>query len=268
MKFLYFFPTIIILFSGCTLSKEELLQSQEDEKIDLRLDYSIIGDNSEQDYYLIVLKDTISLYDQEPLYSGVSKQLLLSKNDLQEGFWILLKKWSSDDYVYESEPVFISFPIPENSLTADLKLEEGIPVSKRKAVCEINNVSFYVRDRYENVPWDANYLDDAVSGSLPDVYFKIENFFSTGYKDFVDQPLGKITYNFNKIIVPSSFPTIHLECYDYDFNVSSDDLIFSTIFYINPVKYQESVIDNGISKNISLYSFYANSISRLTIKKY
>lgn len=269
----------MILFAGCTLTKDELLQLQQNRIVSLTIDYNITGDTAKDNYTIIILKDTSDLYNQIPVIYGKTNRLSFSKEFFQDGFWILLKRWISNDFVYESKPLFIAFQIPENSANVNLKINESIAVKKRKTAIELINLSFDVKDRYDYnvykyISWDENKTDDAVSGIQSDIYFKLGNLFSTGYTDFADQPLGRFTYKFSKkIIIPASFQKITLECYDYDFNVSSDDLLFSTYFSIDPINYQSSSSENAISKNVSLNGYwYAYGIDFpspvLTIKIY
>jgi hypothetical protein len=251
----------MLLFVGCTLTKDEVLQLQPDSIVSLTIDYNITGDTEKDNYTIIILKDTSDLYNQTPVIYGKTNQLSFSKEFFQGGFWILLKRWISNDFVYESKPIFISFQIPENSANVNLKINESIAVKKRKTAIELINLSFDVKDRYDYnvykyISWDDNKTDDAVSGIQPDIYFKLVNLFSTGYTDFVSQPLGRFTYKFSKTIIPASFQKITLECYDYDFNVSSDDLLFSTYFSINPLENETVLSENAISKSISLNEHY------------
>lgn len=268
----------MLLFVGCTLTKDEVQQLQPNSIVSLTIDYHITGDTAKDNYTIIVLKDTSDLYNQAPVIYGKTNQLSFSKEFFQDGFWILLKRWISNDFVYESKPIFISFQIPENSANVNLKINESIAVKKRKTAIGLINLSFDVKDRYDYnvdkyISWDENKTDDAVSGIQPDIYFKLVNLFSTGYTDFVSQPLGRFTYEFSKTIVPASFQKITLECYDYDFNVSSDDLLFSTYFSINPLGKATVLSENAISKTISLNGYwYAYGIDFpspvLTIKIY
>jgi len=256
MKFLFYCTIIMILISGCTLSKEELLQTPEAKIITLNLDYTIDRNNPNKDYILILLNDTTDLHNQVPVSFGKKDQFLFTSDKLQKGFWILLKKWVGQDSVYESEPLFLTFQVPENSNVVNVKLKDIIPIKSRKIIYQIDSVSFNVRlkanyNGSEILPWDANGLDDAVSGSLPDIYFKIDNFFSTGYTDFIDQPIGRFIYKFRKTFIPYPVSTITLNCYDYDFNVSSDDLMYSIRFDFLG-KYNITITDNGISKRYDI----------------
>jgi hypothetical protein len=279
MKFLFYCISCSFLFSSCTLDKEEFINGPITKTIDLSINYSITGDDDTTNYIVILLKDTNDLHNQTPVVYGNSSHLTFPLDTSQKGYWILFKKWDANDVVYESKPLYISFHLIDSSKISNIKLNESIAVKARKVIYELKNVSFNISENYDYniddyIPWDKNKLDDAVSGPLPDVYFKLNDFFSTGYTDFIDQPLGRFSYKFHKTIIPSSLQTLTLTCYDYDFNVSPDDVMFTIFFDVNPVKYQVSATENGISKDFSIngYNDYYNSYSdpnpELSIKFY
>jgi hypothetical protein len=276
MRVLFYFSILTFAFYRCTLEKEEFLVGSTENGITLNLDYEIRGDKAtnKNKYIIILLRDTADLYNQIPLSFYNTNTMSLPVDTVQKGFWILFKRWVNQDSVYESDPFFISPMVPENSKSITVKFNESVPVNRRKVFYDIKSIKINIDNHYNTVGygsrnWDAGYLDDAVSGPLPDVYFKLDNLFKTGYTDFIDQPLGWFNYKFERQLIRMSQSTLTLKVFDYDFNTSPDDLILATTIYINDALYQQSVFLKGISKEISIdvLSRYSDS-GILLVNKY
>jgi hypothetical protein len=261
MKILSWFLILFPLLNSCTLSKEESEIIASPDKIVINLDYTITGDKSNDDYTLIILRDTVDMYHQTPLFYGVTRQFSISRDSLPKGFWILLKKWTYFNSVFESKPVYISFDTPEKSNIKTIIIDNPIVVKERKLIFELLKVNFYVHKlrSYHNETltyfhWDADTLDDNVSDSLPDIYFNLGEIFQSGKTEFVDHPYGLFTRNFNRFLIPSDTKTLSLSCYDYDFGTSADDLLFSITMDLTWLAIKD--FENGISRNISLNGSY------------
>jgi hypothetical protein len=250
-----------VLCFGCTLTKDELIQMPDNESVELTLGYTITG-NKTTEYAIIILRDTVDLYSQVPLFFG-NNAISIRKDTLRKGVWVLFKKWLPNDSVFESKPYFISLQIPATTKKMQFNFDTDIPVLKRKAFYELESVHFKIYN-YSN-SWDKNSLDDAVSGPLPDVYFKLDNLFTSGYTEFIDQPTEKIAYTFKKHIKISSLHPISLWCFDYDFNVSPDDIMDQ--FAFNPSNYQGTDANYGIFKMRSIpRSWWSDPSEVLTVK--
>jgi hypothetical protein len=267
MKILRFAVVVFAIISGCTLEKENYFEYGSDIELKFQLDFTLSGIKNTEKYKIIILSDTTNLYNQVPSYTFTGNEISIPTDTLINGFWVMFKRWSQDS-IYETEPLFMSYDIPVNSKITNIKLDKSIPVIARKAITELVSIRIDVQKAYDPwtnkfYDWDASDADDSVSLELPDVYFTLDDFFSSGNNRFIDQPYGWLTYEFNHLTLPALKYTVLFTLYDYDFDISSDDYIGYSYLGIYPIEYPVSSKSNVLSCQYTI-----GSSPYLTIFKY
>jgi hypothetical protein len=226
MKYLPLLILSIAISNSCTFEKDEFADMHED----------IIGffgfspslaDSTVFDYMIFAFSDTINLKEKNPDYTIKPWVPYYFENEfLRDGIWIIVRKWvDGDSYLYETDPHYYKLDSVFTPKRLALFFNYPVRLHQRKIISSVENIIF----KDENPSPPDNIIDDAVSGPLPDYYFEIPGIIRSPEIFLIDW-IADYTYSPSSPIYVPTGEKLEFNIFDYDFNCSQDDLMYSNEF--------------------------------------